>query len=193
MTLMGLSDEELGDLLLSVARGAVEEEFSGETATEPPVEWLEKRAASFVTLHKGVGLRGCIGSIQPYRSLWEDVRANAKSAAFRDPRFAPLERAELENVTFDVSVLSALEPIEFSSRADLVAPVRPHEDGLLVESSLNRGTFLPAVWGQIADPEQFVDRLLLKAGLSHDPWPAEMRVFRYTTRSWSEQRVPTRS
>jgi AMMECR1 domain-containing protein len=48
-----------------------------------------------VTLHHNEALRGCIGSLQAYRSLIEDISGNAFSAAFQDPRFAPLEEHEL--------------------------------------------------------------------------------------------------
>lgn len=191
MTLQDLSDEEIGPVLLSVARGALLEEFGGEISTEPPADWLEERAASFVTLHLAGELRGCIGTIQAHRSLWQDVRANAKSAAFRDPRFPPLGESELDRVVLDVSLLSPLAPIEFVSETDLLAQIRQHEDGLLIEHGSHRGTFLPAVWHQVASPDEFLRRLKNKAGLESEFWSADLRIFRYTTRSWSE--LPART
>ena len=62
-------------------------------------------------------LRGCIGSLSAERSLRLDVECNARAAAFRDPRFAPLTRDECRETLVEVSLLSPLEPIAFESEA----------------------------------------------------------------------------
>ncbi len=139
--------------------------------------------ATFVTLTIDAQLRGCIGTLEARRALVEDVASNAYSAAFEDPRFAPLERAEFERLDIHLSLLSAPEPIQFGSEKDLLAQIRPSLDGLVLEEGARRGTFLPSVWEQLPDPVEFLRHLKRKAGLPADYWSATLRVSRYTSES----------
>jgi uncharacterized protein len=79
-----------------------------------------------------------------------------------------------------VSVLSGLDPLP-AGHDDLVDTLRPGIDGVLLEAGGRRGTFLPAVWDKLPAAEQFVDRLVGKAGLPEKSWPADAQVWRYTT------------
>ena len=136
--------------------------------------------ASFVTLHLAGQLRGCIGSLQAYRPLAQDVAENAFAAAFRDPRFSPVSFAEAQALHFHISVLSDTSPMTFSDEADLIRQIRPHIDGLVLEDDFHRGTFLPSVWEQLPDPQQFLNQLKRKAGLPADYWSDRLAVSRYT-------------
>jgi len=142
---------------------------------------LSEPGASFVTLHKGGELRGCIGSLQAFRPLITDVAENAFAAAFRDPRFARLQAHELPELTLDISVLSAPLPMTFNSERDLLSQLRPHQDGLILQDGLHRGTFLPSVWESLPEAERFLQQLKLKAGLTPDHWSENIRVWRYST------------
>lgn len=142
---------------------------------------LSEPHASFVTLHKHGELRGCIGSLQAFRPLLTDVAENAFAAAFRDPRFAPLQVRELADLTLDISVLSAPVPMSFNSEQDLLSQLRPHRDGLILQDGPQRGTFLPSVWEALPDAERFLQQLKLKAGLATDYWSDNIRVWRYST------------
>lgn len=124
--------------------------------------------------------------MQANRPLLEDLQSNTRGAAFRDPRFPPVEVAELAGLTIEVSLLSPLERVEFDSEADLLKQLRPGHDGLLLEHGFHRGTFLPAVWRELPEPGMFLRRLKVKAGLAADFWSPEIVVRRYSTRSWSE-------
>lgn len=146
---------------------------------------LSTRGASFVTLHAGDRLRGCIGSLEPRVSLVDDVNLNAFSAAFRDVRFQPLQSDELAILSLQISVLSTPEKLEFDSEASLLANVRPGVDGLILQEHAARSTFLPTVWESLPEPARFLGHLKLKAGLSADYWSASMRVWRYTTESFA--------
>ena len=64
--------------------------------------------------------------------------------------------------------------------------MRPGIDGLILESSGRRGTFLPAVWESLPDAGSFVRQLKLKAGLPPDHWSADTVVYRYTAESIHE-------
>ncbi len=82
-------------------------------------ELLEERA-TFVTLTSGGELRGCVGQVMSHSPLYRSVMDNACGAALRDPRFAPVKREELPNLRIEISVLSALLPLSFTSPEDLL-------------------------------------------------------------------------
>ena len=146
---------------------------------------LVAERASFVTLNTNDGhLRGCIGSLQAYRPLAEDISHNAWAAAFRDPRFPPLEKEELAGLDIHISVLGEAEQLEFGSEQVLLGLLRPGVDGLILEDDAARGTFLPSVWTSLPDPAQVLAHLRLKAGLPADYWSDSLRVWRYTTQSF---------
>jgi len=145
---------------------------------------LKVTRASFVTLLKEHRLRGCIGHLEATQPLVRDVAENAFAAAFQDPRFAPLEAAELEQLEIHVSLLTPAEPIEVESESDLIAKLRPGIDGLILQEGYHRGTFLPSVWEQLPEPALFLRHLKMKAGLASDYWSDRVRVSRYTTESF---------
>jgi uncharacterized protein len=142
--------------------------------------------STFVTLRMDEELRGCCGSIEAHRSLVEDVWSNAWTSAFADPRFSGLKAQEYPRLTVHISVLSEFERLPVIDEAQLLRSLRPDVDGLLLELGAVRCTFLPAVWEQIADPEQFLCQLKLKAGWRADFWSPQIRVSRYTTESFGE-------
>lgn len=178
--------DDMGRMLLPLARAAIAERLHLPGPHVPREPWLADQGASFVTLHLEGRLRGCIGTIEPYRSLGEDVEANARAAAFRDPRFEPLTVPEYERIDLEVSVLSPMEPVAYEDEADLVAQLRPGVDGLLLDAGRRRGTFLPQVWEQLPEPAKFLAHLKAKAGYSPHHWDPEWTFFRYTVRHWSE-------
>lgn len=143
---------------------------------------LREHRASFVTLHRHGVLRGCIGVLEPVRPLIEDVAQNAFAAAFRDPRFEPLSPLELEGLLLQISLLSGHEPIAHHSERHLLEQLRPGVDGLILEWEGGRGTFLPAVWQSLKEPQQFLSQLKVKAGLEPDAWPPSLHALRYTCR-----------
>ena len=142
---------------------------------------LREIRASFVTLRKGGELRGCIGTVQAHRPLALDVANNAFGAAFRDPRFAPLTRAERTRIDITIEVLTVPEPLVFTTEDELVAQLVPGVDGLVLEAGTRKGTFLPTVWQQLPHPEAFWRHLKQKAGLPPDHFSPTMRVLRYRT------------
>ncbi len=148
---------------------------------------LRDSGASFVTINVGDQLRGCIGSLAIKRALAIDVVKNARAAAFDDPRFSALTQEEFENLHIHISVLSSPETIECASEDELVRRLRPGIDGVILEDGASRATYLPSVWEALPDPQQFVQQLKCKAGLSSDHWSETMKVQRYTTESMSSR------
>jgi hypothetical protein len=142
---------------------------------------LQAQRASFVTLRRAGELRGCIGTLEAHRPLAQDIATNAFGAAFRDPRFPPLQADERETVTVKIEVLTVPAPLAFDDEASLLAQLVPGEDGLLLEAGGHKGTFLPTVWAHLPEPEQFWTQLKRKAGLPADYFSPDMRVYRYRT------------
>jgi AmmeMemoRadiSam system protein A len=140
--------------------------------------------ASFVTLESDGALRGCIGSLEPHSMLAEDVSYNARAAAFRDPRFSPLQAGELDALTIRVSVLSEREEMQFDSEQALIKQLRAGMDGLILQEHTHKGTFLPSVWDSLPEPADFLMHLKLKAGLPVHYWSDSMQAWRYTTESF---------
>jgi MEMO1 family protein len=182
-------DRPDGVELVRMARAAIAGRFGLHYTVDADAGYFDQPAATFVTLQKDGRLRGCIGSLHAHRSLREDVRENAQAAAFRDPRFAPLAFDELRSIDVEVSLLSALEPIAFTSEPELLARLRPGHDGLVMEFGNHRGTFLPQVWESIPAPDAFLRELKRKAGLAPEFWDPAMRVSRYRVDKWSERKA----
>lgn len=175
-------------LLLDLARSSIDSGLAGGAPAAIDSSGLAaplcERRATFVTLRRHGELRGCVGSIEPSRSLAEDVSQNAFHSAFRDPRFPPLTAVELEGLAIHVSVLSPLEPVEVQGEAELQSALRPGVDGLVLRAGVHRATFLPAVWEQLDDPVDFLRELKRKARLPTEGWGPDYRVVRYTTESF---------
>jgi uncharacterized protein len=141
---------------------------------------LKVRRATFVTLLKRGELRGCIGSLQAIRPLVIDVARNAYSAAFADPRFARVSAREIPALHVHISILSEPDAMSFTSESELVSQLRPGIDGLVIEDRGRRGTFLPAVWESIPEPQAFLNQLKRKAGLPETHWSERIKVSRYS-------------
>jgi AmmeMemoRadiSam system protein A len=187
---MSVEKNEQGKILLQIARTAISRALRVRSASTAEVDenmpWLSQPGATFVTLTQWGELRGCIGSLQACDPLIEDVSNNAVSAALYDPRFSPLAADELETVSVEVSLLSELQPLDFSSEADVLTQLRPDIDGVVFEYGPYRSTFLPQVWESLPQPQQFLARLKSKARLSEDFWAEDVKLSRYTVSKWRE-------
>jgi AmmeMemoRadiSam system protein B/AmmeMemoRadiSam system protein A len=180
------AEAEKGASLLQLARAEIAKRFWEIMPAPPARPWMAEPGASFVTLTRHGDLRGCIGSLEAHRPLGQDVRENALAAAFRDPRFMPLSRAEFDDVRVEVSVLSPHEPLVVGSEKDALDALRPGIDGVVFEYGNSRSTFLPQVWEQLPDPAAFLAHLKRKAGLPLDFWTEGVRLSRYTVSKWKE-------
>jgi AmmeMemoRadiSam system protein A len=179
-------NDPLGNALLIRARNAIAKELGLPGEPEPEADALKEPGAVFVTLTRNGELRGCIGSLEAWRPLDADVRSNAKAAAFSDPRFPPLSEAELPTTRVEVSLLTPPTPIRFVSEEDAVSQLRPGLDGVTLECSGRRGTFLPQVWDSLPERHLFLNHLKRKAGLPANYWVSAIKLSRYEVRKWKE-------
>jgi AmmeMemoRadiSam system protein B/AmmeMemoRadiSam system protein A len=184
------SGHEQGSALPGIARAAIATALGQPAAQDETTPWLQQPGACFVTLMQNGQLRGCMGSLQAYRSLQEDVKANAVAAALRDARFAPLTVAELPGIEVEVSLLSPMQSLHFANEAQAMAQIRPGVDGVVFEFERYHSTFLPQVWEQLPTVEAFMTQLRLKAGLPGNFWANGVRLYRYNVKKWKESAVP---
>ena len=179
---------DAGRVLLPLARSAIAAQLGLGQAAQDDRPWLKQQGACFITVRRDHKLRGCIGTLRAHRALAEDVKANAVAAAFRDPRFAPLDAGELAAIALEISVLSALESMSFADEPDALRQLRVGVDGVVFEYGHHTSTFLPQVWEDIREPVEFLAHLKYKAGLPPDFWDREVRLSRYTVFKWREER-----
>jgi uncharacterized protein len=161
-------------ILLHLARDAVEHGVKGEIL--PPLDEsslspaLREEGSSFVTLTSHGQLRGCVGALEAYQSLAEDVREHAVGAALKDPRFPPVREEELAGIEIEISRLTRPVPLEYTDAQDLLSKLRPHVDGVILRDSYHQATFLPQVWEKIPNPAEFLGNLCYKMGMEPDAW-----------------------
>jgi AmmeMemoRadiSam system protein A len=142
--------------------------------------------ASFVTLTIKKQLRGCIGSLESHEPLVANVAGNAYKAARQDPRFTPVRNDELALLDYEISVLSDLVILDVHSESELLGRLTPGVDGLLIREGRQQATYLPSVWSQLPDPEEFLRQLKIKAGLPPDYWSDTLRVSVYSCCNFSD-------
>ena len=154
-------------ILLSVARDTIHAKAFNNQLPDfnfPDKIFKEKRGG-FVTLHKKGELRGCIGYVFAYQPLLETVIEMAEAAAFRDPRFSPIDQDEVDDLEIEISVLSPLHEI------DDVKDIEIGVHGIMLENAGKTGLLLPQVapqWGW--DRIEFLERTCQKAGLPKNSW-----------------------
>jgi uncharacterized protein len=177
--------------LLKLARQALEAGVLGklppplDPKTLPPN--LQQPGASFVTLTRLGNLRGCVGALEPYQPLVEDVQEHAIAAALQDFRFPPVRASELPEIKIEVSRLTLPKDLDYSSPEDLAARLRPGIDGVTLIDGRMRATFLPQVWEKLREPQMFLNHLCRKMGAPDDLWrKKKLRVQTYQVEEFHE-------
>ena len=126
---------------------------------------LRKKAACFVTLKIADQLRGCIGSLEAQQALACAVVDSAFKAAFKDPRFKALTEEEFKKVSVSISILSPQKQVSFDNEDHLLQLLENDVHGLTIARGTRRATFLPSVWNNLPDKQQFLLQLKRKAGI----------------------------
>lgn len=168
---------------LAIARESIEKRLSGLDIDKKALlavypEMLEHKA-TFVTLTLHGQLRGCIGSLVAHRPLLDDLISNAQSAAFHDPRFAPLTPAEFTAIKIEVSLLSEPKLVSYTDKAKLKSLIHVGIDGVILSLGNYQATFLPQVWEELTDFESFFAHLGMKAGIGNDPLAYHPEIYTY--------------
>ena len=183
----------MGDIYLKLARAAIAQSIgiSYEIDLDKILEKypeLKEPGSSFVTITKGQeqSLRGCIGSLEAYRPLYEDIILNARSAALHDPRFQALSELEYDDIKVEVSILSKPKILNYDDIDDLRNKIKPNVDGVVLKLDGHQATFLPQVWEQLPTFDLFFAHLCQKAGLKSECLKNHPDILTYHVEKYSE-------
>lgn len=171
--------------LLEVARNSILHEFNSSfiidkeaLIKEHPI--LSEQRACFVTLNLNGRLRGCIGSLIAHKPLIDDVIHNAYNAAFSDLRFNRLSPEEFKHISIEISVLTPAIKLPYENVEDLKEKIKVGEHGVILELDGKRATFLPQVWEQIPNFDDFFTQLSKKAGFTDSCLEDLPTIYTYT-------------
>ena len=187
--------EAQGRMLVKLARQTISERLgvkvydsaSDASALALQDDCLKSHCGTFVTLKIGGQLRGCIGNLSASESVLEGVKRNAINAAFHDPRFSPLSQDELDRTEIEISILTEPQPLEYRDGQDLIQKLRVNVDGVIIRKGHYSATFLPQVWEQLPEPDDFLTHLCRKAGLSSEAWKSsKLEVLTYQVQYFEE-------
>lgn len=168
--------------LLKVARHAIADTV-GIAFDKPAPYKIPATEGVFVTLTKEEDLRGCIGCFSSKGDLTLTVARMAKDAAFNDLRFPPLSKREFLAVRIEISLLSK----QMERGFDELVALFPSKPGVTIRKHYFSATFLPQVWEELPDRDDFMGHLCQKAGLAADAWKHPgMRYETYTVDNWAE-------
>ena len=168
-----MSEEDFPVLL---AKRTIEDYLRSGKVISPPSripEVFQKKAGTFVSLHKKGRLRGCIGTYLPTQdNLANEIIKNAISAATQDPRFPPVDTSEIKDLEISVDVLSNPEPVKSKRELD------PKKYGVIVSKGWQRGLLLPDLEG-VDTVERQLEIAKQKAGLGGTP-VEQLEIQRFT-------------
>lgn len=160
---------------VALAKKAVQEYITRRKVLAPPEEVpddMKQKAGVFVCLKIGDNLRGCIGTFLPAaENLYEEIVRNALSAAVEDPRFRPVQEAELEALQYSVDVLSPPERVKDLSELD------PVKYGIIVIKGPKKGLLLPDLEG-VDTVEKQLEITKMKAGI--DPSDENVEILKFS-------------
>jgi len=171
-----LSDSD-GVVLVKTARRAVTGFLSNGNRIKLEPDLEEKfsfNSGVFVTLNNPDGLRGCIGFPMPEKKLSHAIIEGAIAAATEDPRFPSVKTNELNDIVFEVTVLTPPVEIDVSDPTEYLEKIKVGRDGLIIRHSFSSGLLLPQVPVEYGwNVEEFLQHTCEKAGLSRDTWKNE--------------------
>lgn len=176
---------EDGKKLIQLARKAVRTK-----EIQKNENWGEKRGI-FVSIYSypDKQLKGCIGLIKP-ESLSKAVQKAAISSAYRDSRFSPLDKEEVDNIVFEVHILTEPKLIEVKDPKEYFRHIEIGKDGLIIQNGYNSGLLLPIVpiehkW----NVEEFLNSLCFKAGLTPDYiYDKNTKIWKFQTQVFREEK-----
>ena len=171
-----LSDSD-GVVLVKTARKAVTQFLSNGNRMKLESDLEEKfsfKSGVFVTLNNPDGLRGCIGFPIPEKKLSHAIVEGAIAAATEDPRFPSVKTNELNDIVFEVTVLTPPVEIDVSDPTEYLEKIKVGRDGLIIKHSFSSGLLLPQVPVEYGwNVEEFLQHTCEKAGLARDTWKNE--------------------
>jgi AmmeMemoRadiSam system protein A len=186
------SDEK--SLLLNLARRSIELAVNQQPHLQLKMDVFSpalcEDGAAFVTLTENGELRGCIGALEPYQPLVQDVCEHAAAAALEDYRFLPVRPEEVEHLEIEISRLTSPVPLPYDQPGDLLHKLRPGIDGVILKDGARRATFLPQVWEDVPNPAEFLSHLCMKMGAPANLWQKKLlQVSIYEVEEFKEEKI----
>jgi len=178
--------------LVKLARQTVIDYFKNRELKIKQTKFKQERGV-FVSIHTHPDhkLRGCIGYPYPTLPLGEALQRAACSAAFQDTRFLPLSEGELNDVIFEVSILTEPRLIKIKTPKEYLKKIEIGKDGLIMECNLHKGLLLPQVPLQFEpkwDVETFLEHTCMKSGLLPDMWPGpKIKIYKFQCQIFKEK------
>jgi len=158
-------------LLLKIVRESITEVFEAhhtidkdQLLKEHPV--LNEPLASFVSIYIDNELKAQAGSVSPSSSLLEGIIHHAKLAAFQDTKNAPLKVSEYLQVSIELSLLTPVQELNYTSLEEIQNQVNVNKDGLCIIIDGKETSLLPQMWSCFPSFDLFFSQLLHKASLN---------------------------
>lgn len=178
--------EEEKRAMLAIARDSVAQRFGLAEQREPPVitPAMREMRGVFVTLHKNENLRGCIGTIEGRKPLYQGIADLALESAFGDPRFPSLTAEEFSEIDIEISVLTELTKIES------VTQIEVGKHGLYIRKGFNSGLLLPQVATECGwHRKAFLEQTCRKAGLPENAWEKGADIYIFGAEVFGEKEL----
>ena len=170
---MTLSDQD-GEIIVKTARAATTEYLKTGKKINLQEDFKSKfsyNSGVFVTLNKRENLRGCIGFPTPVKKLYQSLVDAAIASATEDPRFPPVKYEELNEISFEVTVLTSPEEVKVANPHEYLEKIRVGRDGLIVKWEFGSGLLLPQVPVEYGwNVEEFLNHTCEKAGAPSNCW-----------------------
>jgi len=165
-----------------LAKEAVEKYIEERKIIDPPKdlpkEFFERKAGVFVTIMSGKELKGCIGTYLPTQdNIAQEIIQNAIAAATEDYRFSPIQKEELDSLSYSVYILKT--PVAIKDQGEL----NPRKFGIIVKAGRRSGLLLPDLEG-VDTVEQQIAIACEKGGI--DPRQENITIYKFTVEKYEE-------
>jgi len=176
---MILSNQD-GETIVKTARATVTEYLMTRKKINLHEDFKSKfsyNSGVFVTLNKKENLRGCIGFPTPVKKLYQSLVDAAIASATEDPRFPQVQYEELNEISFEVTILTPPEEVKVTNPLEYTSKIKVGRDGLIVKWEFGSGLLLPQVpveygWNE----EEFLNHTCEKAGAPFDCWKRKSTI-----------------
>ncbi|MBT3280361.1 MAG: AmmeMemoRadiSam system protein A [Campylobacteraceae bacterium] len=139
---------------------------------------LDENKATFINLFVDGKFRGSQGTLVAHLKLFDDICINTVKVAFNDPYFPPITKEEIDKLQIEVSILSPQLEIKYASIKDMKSKIDIGNDGVFIRQGDKKATFLPQVWNDLPDFNDFLAHLFQQAGIIDLDTPIDVFVYK---------------
>ena len=177
-----------GAKLIELARHSIETFIQKKPLNTAQYKEFDSVQGVFVTIKKDGRLRGEMGFIETSEPLYMAVVKTARDAAFRDKRFPPLNKEELNEIEIEVTITTKPVLMRASRPDDYTKQIDIGYDGLMIKAGLYSSIMLPQTAGPDWDAERMLRQLCISAGMTMDAWKGlNHQIFRFQAQVFAER------